>query len=234
MEVLLKEVVEDYNKKIIKYSYNQEEDKVELYLKKREINLIGDKLIQHKDILKKLTFIYPDKTTQSKFKLISINKNNKLMEDFDFRFEVPNNTSFYINLYESDFKFKNCIFDMVNSPRDFAINLSNNKYELFSNINEFENFLSQFFGKEGNNIFKGNLKYLRVDISDMESNSYEGLKNEIVWSDPKNQIGSINWSDKMKKISNNKFKFEIKNSKSDLNTYFYWDTYNMDFVLLPN
>lgn len=207
-------------KKIIKYSYNQEEDRVELYLKKREINLIGDKLIQHKDILKKLTFIYPDKTTQSKFKLISINKNNKLMDGFDFRFEVPNNTSFYINLYESDFKLKNCIFDMVNPPRNFAINLSNDNYKLFSNVKEFENFLSQFFGKEGNNIFKGIFKYLRVDISDMESDSYEELKNEI---------GLINWSDKMKKISNNKFKFEIKNY-----TYFYWGTYNMDFVLLPN
>lgn len=34
MEIILKDTVEDYNKKIIKYSYNQEEDRVELYLKK--------------------------------------------------------------------------------------------------------------------------------------------------------------------------------------------------------
>lgn len=154
------------------------------------------------------------------------------MDGFDFRFEVPNNTSFYINFYESDFKFKNCIFDMVNPPRDFAINLSNDNYKLFSNIKEFENFLNQFFGKEGNNIFKDNFKYLRVNIMDMESGPYEELKNEILWSDPKNKTGLINWSDKMRKISDNKFEFEIKNSKSDLNTYFYWGTYDMDFVLL--
>ena len=113
-----------------------------------------------------------------------------------------------------------------------TIYVRNKNNELFKDLNTFEIFLDQLFGKKGNNQFTGGFKKIRLVVEDLNVN--EDLINQLVYIDPKNidkNNAIIDWGDKMRKMTGNKMRMNIRNSNKDKFAYFYWDSESMEIML---
>lgn len=233
LEPILMEVVGDYNYNPPSYNYDPEEDRITLQVKTSLLTLKGDKLVPRKDILKNLTFIYPMKSHRAQF---DITRTSQKIEGFDFRFKINHEADLFINLTGNGLQIKNCNFELMNTSSNTdvtTIYIRNKNNELFKDVKGFEKFLDQLFGKKGKNQFSGGFKKLRVLIEDLDVN--DDLTDQLVYIDPKNNNDKnnaiIDWGDKMRKLTGNKMRINIKRPGNSKYTYFEWSSDSMEFMI---